>query len=275
LELLVPTKNNRNQTILITGASSGIGASFARAMAARGSDLILVARRRDRLDALATELMAAYGVTVTAITQDLASPSSGKDLHATVAAAGLQVTGVINNAGFGTYGQLVEATPDWSAQEIAVGVSAPVQISSAFLPAMITAGSGFLINVASLAGYTPLPGMAVYGAAKAFVLSFTEALWVETRTSGVTVFVVSPGTTNTEFDDSSRSAKARSADDVVATALAHLDRRNSGPSVIDGTSNRLTAILPRFMSRRATALLVERVTNAGRRKKATRTRQLR
>jgi short-subunit dehydrogenase len=263
--------NYRNQTILITGASSGIGASFARALAARGSDLVLVARRRDRLDALATELMAAHKVTVTAITQDLGTPSAGRDLYATVAAAGLHVTGVINSAGFGTYGQLVEVDPDWSAQEIAVGVTAPVEISSAFLPTMITAGRGFLINVASLAGYTPIPGMAVYGAAKAFILSFTEALWVETRTSGVTVFVVSPGTTNTEFDDSSRSPKARTADNVVATALAHLDRRNPGPSVIDGASNRLTSILPRFMTRRATALLVERVTDPGRSKDANRT----
>ena len=272
----MPVIDYRNQTVLITGASSGIGATFARALAARGSDLVLVARRRDRLDALADELANAHGVTVTAITQDLESPSSGSELHAAVTTAGLRITGVINNAGFGTPGHFVDARPDRLAQEIAVGVSAPVQISSAFLPGMITAGNGFLINVASLAGYTPIPRMAVYGAAKAFILSFTEALWAETRLSGVTVFAVSPGTTSTEFNaaagaDEPEGSGARSADDVVATALAHLDRRDPGPSVIDGASNRRTAILPRLISRRATVLLVDRVTAPGRSKDARRT----
>jgi short-subunit dehydrogenase len=272
----MPVMDYRNQTVLITGASSGIGASFARALAARGSDLVLVARRRDRLDALADELADAHGVTVTAITQDLGTPSSGSELHAAVTAAGLHITGVINNAGFGTSGTFVEARADWLAQEIAVGVSAPVQISSAFLPGMVTANRGFLINVASLAGYTPIPRMAVYGAAKAFILSFTEALWAETRLSGVTVFAISPGTTNTEFDsvagaDDTSGSGARSADDVVVTALAHLDRRNPGPSVIDGASNRRTAILPRLLSRRATVMLADRVTDPGRGKGAERT----
>ncbi len=264
----------QNQTILITGASSGIGASFARALAARGSNLVLVARRQDRLEALAAQLMDAHAVTVTAITQDLGSPSAGTDLSSSVAAAGLHVTGVINNAGFGTFGDFIEEDPGRLAQEIAVDISAPVQISSAFLPEMVKAGEGFLINVASMAAYTPTPRMAVYGAAKAFILSFTESLWAETRASGVTVFALSPGATSTEFnavvgtDDATAGARMRTADDVVATALTHLERRNPGPSVIDGYSNRLGANIGRVMSRRGTATMMHRLTDPARRNRA-------
>lgn len=269
----MPTLDYPKQTILITGASSGIGATFARALAARGANLVLVARRRDRLDALATELRAAHGVAVTAITQDLGSTSVGVELSAAVAMAGLHVTGIINNAGFGTFGDFVEENPERLRQEIAVDISAPVQISSAFLPDMVKAGEGFLINVASMAAYTPTPRMAVYGAAKAFVLSFTESLWAETRASGVTVFALSPGATSTEFnavvgtDDATAGARMRTPDDVVATALTHLDRRNPGPSVTDGTSNQVGANIGRVMSRRSTASMMHRLTDPARRKR--------
>jgi short-subunit dehydrogenase len=271
LEPLVPAFHYPNQTILITGASSGIGAAFARALAVRGSSLVLVARRRDRLDALAAELEAAHGVSVRAIPQDLASPTVGAELSAAIRAAGIRVTGVINNAGFGTFGDFIDEDPGRLAQEIAVDISALVQLSSAFLPAMVAAGRGFLINVASMAAYTPTPRMAVYGAAKAFVLSFTEALWAETRASGVTVFALSPGATSTEFnavvgtDDATAGARMRTATDVVATALAHLERRNPGPSVIDGSSNRVGASIGRVLSRRATAALMHRLTDPARR----------
>lgn len=267
----MPALDYPNQTVLITGASSGIGAAFARALASRGADLVLVARRRDRLDALAAELHRAEGVTVTAITQDLGSPTAGAELAAAVAAAGLTVTGVVNNAGFGTFGDFIEEEPDRLAQEIAVDISAPVQISSAFLPGMVDAGRGFLINVASMAAYTPTPRMAIYGAAKAFVLSFTESLWAETRASGVTVSALSPGATSTEFnavvgtDDATAGARMRSPEDVVATALAHLDRQNAGPSVIDGSANRISAAAGRLLSRRATVTVMHRLTDPARR----------
>jgi short-subunit dehydrogenase len=273
LEIPVPSIDYRSQTVLITGASSGIGAAFARTLADRGSNLVLVARRRDRLEALAAELGRAHGVTVTAIAQDLGSPTAGIDLSSAVAAAGLRVTGVINNAGFGTFGDFVGEDPERLAREIAVDISAPVQISSAFLPGMAEAGEGFLINVASMAAYTPTPRMAVYGAAKAFVLSFTESLWAETRATGVTVFALSPGATSTEFnavvgtDDATAGARMRTPDDVVATALTHLDRRNPGPSVIDGSSNRLAVNIGRVMSRRGTVTMMHRLTDPARRKR--------
>ncbi|HEY3339891.1 MAG TPA: SDR family oxidoreductase [Propionicimonas sp.] len=270
----MPALDYRNQTILITGASSGIGASFARALAGRGSNLVLVARRRDRLEALAAELEQAHAVRVIAITHDLGSGSAGAFLSSAVATAGVRVTGVINNAGFGTYGDFVQEDPDRLAEEVAVDVMAPVQISSAFLPGMVHDGEGFLINVASMAGYTPTPRMAVYGAAKAFVLSFTESLWAETRASGVTVFALSPGATSTEFnsvvgtEDATAGARMRTADDVVATALAHLERPNPGPSVIDGSANRLSAAIGRVISRRRTTMMMHWLTDPARRNRS-------
>lgn len=258
------------QTVLITGASSGIGRAFASALAARGSDLVLVARRADRLDSLAAELHGRHGVTVTPVPLDLTRPDIGDATLRAVTDLGVELTGVINNAGFGTFGPFVEEEPERLAQEIAVDVAAPVQISATFLPQLVRRGDGFLINVASLAAYTPTPRMAVYGAAKAFVLSFTEALWAETRGTGVTVFALSPGATSTEFnevvgtEDATSGRKMRTAEDVVATALKHLDRSNPGPSVVDGTANRLMAAAGRLGSRRMVATMAGRITEPAR-----------
>lgn len=268
----MPVVDYPNQTVLITGASSGIGAAFARALAARGSNLVLVARRRDRLETLAAELRATHAVTVTVIDHDLSLSTAGRDLRAKVEAAGLRVTALINNAGFGTFGPFIEEAPGRLAQEIAVDVSTPVALCAEFLPGLISADNGFVINVASMAAYSPTPRMAVYGAAKAFVLNFTESLWAETRGTGVTVFALSPGATSTEFnavvgtDDATAGAQMRSADDVVATALAHLESRNPGPSVIDGSANKISAAMLRAVSRRRAAVLMYRITDPARRK---------
>ncbi|WP_230009623.1 SDR family oxidoreductase, partial [Microbacterium sp. Bi128] len=211
-----------SQTVLLTGASAGIGMQFARALAARGASLVLVARRQDRLDTLADELRRDHGVTVDVLAADLSSPTAGADLKARVDALGVTVTSVINNAGFGTFGPFIDEDPTLLEQEIAVDVVTPVQLTFAFLPDLLASGKGFLINVASMAAYTPTPRMAVYGAAKAFVLSFTESLWAELRDTGVTVFALSPGATSTEFntvvgtDDATAGATPRTPDDVVA-----------------------------------------------------------
>ncbi|UFS59537.1 SDR family NAD(P)-dependent oxidoreductase [Subtercola endophyticus] len=258
-------------TVLITGASSGIGASFALALAKRGANLILVARRLDRLQQLSAELHEAYGINATPIAQDLASPTAAADLVRSITAAGLTATSLINNAGFATFGSFTTEDPDRLTQELTVDVLTPVRLTSAFLPGFIAAGSGFLINVASMAAYTPTPRMAVYGAAKAFILSFTESLWAETRGTGVTVFALSPGATSSEFnavvgtDDATAGAKMRSPDQVVATALSHLAKRNPGPSVIDGGTNRITAPLLAFIPRRSTATIMHRMTDPARR----------
>lgn len=271
----MPTIDYSTQTVIITGASSGIGASFARALGARGCNLVLVARRLDRLDAIAGELERQHGVTVSTVALDLSSPDAAGDLSAVLEARGVNPTSLINNAGFGTFGEFVDEDPARLATEISVDVSAPVQLTAAFLPDIIAAGRGFIINVGSMAGYNPTPRMAVYGAAKAFVLSFTEALWAELRTSGITVFALSPGATSSEFnsvvgtDDATAGARMRTPDNVVATALAHLDRRNPGPSVIDGSGNRFAAILARLLGRRTVVTMMHRLTDPARRRSDT------
>ena len=260
-----------SQTVLLTGASSGIGRQFAIALAERGASLVLVARRLELLEALAAELTAKHGVAVHAIAADLSSAAAARDLRDAVAARGLAVTSVINNAGFGTFGPFVDENLERLEQEIAVDVAAPVALSHRFLPDLLRHNSGFLINVASMAAYTPAPRMAVYAASKAFVLSFTEALWAELRGSNLTVFALSPGATSTEFntvvgtEDATAGARMRTAADVVTTALAHLEKRDPGPSVIDGAGNRIGAALGRLADRRAAVTLMNRLTDPARR----------
>lgn len=260
------------QTVLITGASSGIGAQFASELARRGAALVLVARRLDRLETLATELRHTHGATVDVVAADLTSPTIAGDLYAIVEQRGIRVTSLINNAGFGTFGRFADEDLARVSDEIAVDISALVGLSHIFLPDLMMRANGFLINVASMAAYTPTPRMAVYGAAKAFVLSFTEALWAETQGSGVTVFALSPGATSTEFnavvgtEDATAGATMRTAADVVATALEHLQRRSPGPSVIDGATNRIAASLGRIPSRRLTVRMMSRLTDPARRR---------
>jgi short-subunit dehydrogenase len=241
------------QTVLITGASAGIGAEFAQQLARRGADLVLVARRKDRLDELAAQLRAAHGVQVHVIAADLSRPGIGTELAEEAERSGTTITGVINNAGFATYGPFHEEDPERLHQEIAVDVAAVVDISRAFIGPLRARGDGFLVNLASMAAYAPSPTMSVYGATKAFVLSFTEALWVESRGTGLRVMALSPGATRTEFFDvvgSERAAggsRMRTAEDVVTTALKALDRKTTPASVIVGRSNRVTAFTIRHL----------------------------
>ncbi|MGW6707356.1 SDR family NAD(P)-dependent oxidoreductase [Streptomyces sp. NPDC054956] len=246
----------RGQTTLITGASSGLGEEFARRLAARGSDLVLVARREDRLRRLAAELSAEYGVQVTPVPMDLGADRVGELLAAEVARLGITVTGVVNNAGFGTFGPLHLEDPERLRQELAVNVGAVVDISRAFIGPLRAHGKGILVNVASMGAYQPIPHMAVYGATKAFVLSFTEALWYESRGTGLRVLALSPGATRTEFFDTlgnqdvNAGTRFQTCEDVVLTTLKALDRRNPGPSVISGALNRMMAVGGRLLSRR-------------------------
>lgn len=258
----------RGQTTLITGASSGIGTEFARRLAQRGSDVVLVARRQERLDELAAELTAAHGVRATVIPLDLSRPAPGQTLAEEVARRGLTVTSVVNNAGFGTFGPFHREDPQRLREEIGVDVAGVVDISRAFIEPLRTAGTGVLINVASMAAYLPVPNMAVYAAAKAFVLSFTEALWQESRDTGLRVIALSPGATSTEFfdvvgsDAADGGSRRQSPEEVVATALRALDRRTPPPSVVSGRLNRVTASLGRGLSRRRAVLVMGSMTAA-------------
>ncbi|AEV86483.1 oxidoreductase [Actinoplanes sp. SE50] len=249
----------RKQTVLITGASAGLGAEFARRLAARGAGLVLVARRADRLAALVAEL-SAPGITVTPIAMDLAVPGAGERLSAAVEAAGVTVTSLINNAGFGTNQAFHEEDPARVTDEITLNVTSLVGITRAFID-RLRAGDGFLINVASIAAYQPNPRMAVYGATKAFVLSFTEALWFESRHTRLRVLAVSPGATETEFFEvagqgADGGTRRMRADQVVDSALRALDRRTSRPSVVTGALNRVLTGATRLVSRRLLATVV-------------------
>ncbi len=186
---------------LVTGASAGIGAEIARELASRGHTLVLVARRKAKLDELAAELTDAFGVRAVGLSCDLSKATSVQRLPARIESLGLQVSVLINNAGFATGGPFAESDPKRELEQIRVLVEAPVALSSAFIPAMVGRGTGAVLNVASTAAMQPLPYSAGYAAAKAYVLSFSEALHHELRGAGVTVTALAPGPVSTEFWD--------------------------------------------------------------------------
>ena len=254
------------QTTVVTGASSGIGVEFAREFARRGSDVVLVARRLDRLEKLVAELNEKHGIRATAIPLDLSLPGAGRALAAEVEKRGLGVTSLVNNAGFGTFGPFHNENPGRLQDEINVNVASVVDISQAFIGRLRESGTGVLINVASMAAYQPIPNMAVYAATKAFVLSFTEALWQESLGTGLRVILLSPGATRTEFNDvlgteePTRRASFETPRQVVQTAMRALDRRTPPPSVVSGLLNRLVANASRLLSRRRTVLVAASMT---------------
>ena len=183
---------------LITGASAGIGTELARVFAAKGHRLALVARRMDRLNALAAEIAAAGGTAPIVIVCDLAQPDAGDKIAAALAAAGVEVEFVVNNAGFGLFGNAIELDRAGQLGIIAVNIRAMTDLSLRFSDHLIRHRGGIL-NVGSIAGFLPGPGMAVYYASKAYVLSFTEALRAELAPRGVRVTVLCPGPVPTEF----------------------------------------------------------------------------
>ena len=214
----------RVETALVTGASSGIGEQFARQLSARGHELILVARRGERLEELAGELPG----TAHVIPCDLASEAGA--LPDRVAALGLDVGLLVNNAGFGTYGHFVDIDPKRDADQVRVNCEAVVTLTHAFLPAMLERGRGGVIVVASTAGMQPLPYEVTYSASKAFALNFSEALNAELRGSGVRVMAVNPGPVPTEWqrvaghDDVGVVPGEIPADQVVRESLEAYDR---------------------------------------------------
>jgi short-subunit dehydrogenase len=253
------------QTTLITGASSGIGREFARQLAARGTRLVLVARRTDRLDALAAELRTAHGVQVETIAADLAQPAPGEALRAEVRRRGIDITSVINNAGFSVWATFHESDPARLREMVAVDVTAVMDISRAFIPELRERGDGYLLNVTSLAAYMPVPMQGAYSAAKAFVLSFTEALWAESRGTGTRVLAYAPGVTATEFFDvlgstDAAAGPAQSPAEAAAGALRVLARKNPPPSWVSGHLNHAISVTPRWFTRRRAVLLSARST---------------
>lgn len=254
----------RGTTVLVTGASSGLGAEFASQFAARGADVVLVARREDRLRELADRLERAHGVTATAVALDLARPDAAAELRRALDDRGIGIHSLVNNAGFGMKGPFVDADPERVAEMVHVNVVALVALTREFLPDLVRTGDGALVGIASIGSYQPCPNMAVYGATKAFVLSFTEALAYETRDSGLSVIAVSPGATRTEFFDRAGMREAavgrlQTPAQVVARTLRELDRSRTPPSFVSGGLNAVAAKLARIMPRRVTLTAAGRV----------------
>lgn len=187
---------------MVTGASAGIGAALARVFAARGFDLILVARRRDRLEGLATELRERHGCSAHVIAADLSDPSAPAAIEGEVAAAGLRVDALVNNAGYGLPGRFLTCSWEEHRAFIQVMVTAVAELCHRFAPPMVERRQGWIINVGSMAGLVPaVAGHTLYGAAKALVIRFSESLARELAPHGVHVTALCPGFTYTEFHD--------------------------------------------------------------------------
>lgn len=251
-----------NDTALVTGSSGGIGEEFAVQLAQRGANLVLVARRADKLEELRDRLVAKHpGRVVDVVTADLAVPGSGAELETKVRALGRTIDVLVNNAGVGLHGKFVEQTPEANAGQIQLNCGTLVDLTARFLPPMTERRHGVLINVASTAAFQPTPGMAVYGATKAFVLSYTEALWQECRGTGVTVLTLCPGATETEFfartGEEFLTDGRQTSKQVVDTALAALDKSN--PTVVSGLRNNIMAAGYRVAPRKLMLAVSERI----------------
>ncbi len=190
---------NKSHTALITGASEGIGYELAKIMAADGWNLVLVARREDILRDLATNLILKHGIKCAAVPADLSNPKSVTNIIEKLSDHKVKIDALINNAGFGYYGMFDGQTFEPLQSMIEVNISSLISLTKAFLPGMIERKHGLVMNVASTAAFQPVPTNAVYGATKAFVLSFSEALATELKGTGVTVTCLCPGVTRTGF----------------------------------------------------------------------------
>lgn len=189
----------KGRTALVTGASSGLGVDFARELADRGANVVLVARRQDRLEAVADEIRGKYKVTATPVTMDLGTPEAPEQLYEWLQSRGVAVDLLINNAGFGLYGDAVELPWERENAMLQLDIVNLVHLSKLFARDMKARGLGAILQVASTGAYQPSPGYASYSAAKSFVLSYGYALDYELRGTGVSCTVLSPGVTATEF----------------------------------------------------------------------------
>jgi len=244
------------RTVLVTGASAGIGAALARVYAENGWDLILTARREGPLQALAEELSAAYGATASVIPEDLSDPAAPERLVAAVAARGLTVDGLVNNAGFSRVTGFLDTGLGDHRAMIQVMLAAPVELSRLLLPGMVERGFGRVLNVASLAGQMPATGGdTLYGPIKSFLIKASQGLHLETLGTGVHVTVLNPGYTLTEFHDVNGSrAQVSSAyppwmwmDAARVARIGYRACEANRPSVTPGVMNNIMAGLARFL----------------------------
>src|SRR2546421_4363712 len=243
-------------TTLITGASSGIGEAFARKLAARGHNLLLVARTEEKLVMLCSELGRIQSIRAQYVAMDLAEPDAPARLFEETQRRDLQIDFLINNAGFGSMGDFAKLDPESELKMIDVNVRSLVELTHRFLAPMRERKSGSIINVASTAAFQAVPFMATYAATKAFVLSFSEALWEENRPYGVKVMALCPGVTETNFFEAAKIQRppariAQTPEAVVDAALRGLARGKS--HVISGWSNFFVTESERLLPRSVVA----------------------
>jgi short-subunit dehydrogenase len=247
------------RTCIVTGASSGIGVELARLLAARGHGVTLVARREERLTALAEELAAAHGVRAEVVATDLTDEAARTRLVDTVAERGLTVDVLVNNAGLSTTGPVASSTVADELRMVRTDVEAVVHLCSAVVPGMVDRGRGAVLNVASMAAFQPLPGQAGSAGSKAFVLSYTRAMAQELRGSGVTATTLCPGPVETEFAAAAGFDEAEAAGSLPRVmwvsahevALAGIEGMERGRDVvIPGTVNRVAAGFAHLVPRR-------------------------
>lgn len=254
-------------TAMVTGASAGIGEAYARRLAERGHDLVLVARDRGRLDALAGQLADRYGTSSEVLAADLTDPAARAAVEARLAERERPVHVLVNNAGFGAYGSFAQLDLDAQVGQIELNVVALVRLTHAALGPMLERRDGAILNISSVAGFQPTRLMATYGATKAFVTSFTQAVHEEVAGQGVRVCVQCPGFTRTGFADAADAADAsakvpgflwQTADEVACAGLDGLARGKA--VVVPGLPNKLltatTGVLPNGVVRRVSSLLL-------------------
>ncbi len=258
----------KGRTALVTGASSGLGVDFARQLAARGSNLILVARREDLLRTAQAELVARYGIDVEIIPLDLVGAEAPQRLYDQIKQAGKTVDILVNNAGYGLYGAFTEIEWEREKNMLELDIITLMHLTKLFVNDMVARNFGYILMLASIGAYQPSPLYASYSAAKSFVLNFGEALSYELRKTNVRCTVLSPGVTATEFlKVSGQQASLYQRLTMMqspAVARIGIDSMLKGkPSVVSGRLNALTAWSNRLMPRRWSAAIASRLMSVG------------
>jgi short-subunit dehydrogenase len=260
----------QSSAVLVTGASSGIGADIARSLAGRGHNVVLVARREDRLAELAGELAGEHGVRAESIVCDLQKQKPRKRLLEQVGELGLQVDGLVNNAGFGTAGRFQRLDPEREAEMVRLNCEAVVALCGHFARQMVERGAGAILNVASTASFQPLPTMATYSASKAFVLAFTQAIGADLHGTGVSATALCPGPVKTEFIDVAQLEREASvlpelvwvpSPDVAEAGVRGME--DGKGVVIPGLLNRLSSIGGQHVPRSLLMTAARRVYRLG------------
>lgn len=251
-------------TVLITGASVGIGAALAKVFAENGHDLVLVARNQSQLESVAAECAASGKIRARVIAKDLSAPGAAAEIFDELAREGVEVSDLVNNAGFGTHGPFADTDLDTDLRLLQVNIVALTALTRLFLPGMISRGTGRIMNVASTAGFLPGPLMATYYASKAYVVNFSQAIAQEVAGKGVTVTALCPGPVATEFQkragvQGSRLFKGGGMDAREVALAGYGGMMRGRRIVVPGLSNKLAAGTVGFLPRRLATFLAGRL----------------